>query len=418
MLKQQPSCADDYDPNSLSVAAALARIDQVALPITGYERIALRSALDRVLAESVTSPIAVPAHTNSAMDGYAVRTEDLSAEGVSTLRVVGTALAGAPFAGRVEAGQAVRIMTGAVLPPGADCVVMQERVEPQEDTIRLGGGHKAWQNIRQAGEDLAVGDPVLAAGRWLTPADLGLLASLGIAEVKVWRRLRVAFFSTGDELSSIGEPLREGQIYDSNRYTLYGMLTRLGVEAIDMGVVRDREDDLMQAFSQAARNADAIITSGGVSVGEADFVKNILTSLGEVNFWKIAMKPGRPMAFGRIENAVFFGLPGNPVSVMVTFYEFVQSALRRMMGQQQTELVTFKAPCTTRLKKRPGRMEFQRGVLERQADGSFVVHGTGDQGSGILRTMSQANCFIILPEENAGVAAGDWVDVQPFEGLI
>ncbi len=418
-LHTQPSCADDYDPDSLSVAEALQRIDQVAVPITGFEKVALRSALSRVLAETLSSPIDVPAHTNSAMDGYAVRTADLpEVEGSAELVVVGTAWAGTPFDGKVEPGTAVRIMTGAVLPPGADCVVMQERAGREENKVRIGPGNKAGQNIRQAGEDLATGAPVLEAGRLLTPADLGVLASLGFAEVRVWRRLRVAFFSTGDELRAIGELLTEGQIYDSNRYTLYGMLTRLGVETIDMGVVRDRQEDLQEAFRTAAANADAVITSGGVSVGEADFVKDILTSLGEVNFWKIAMKPGRPMAFGKIGNAVFFGLPGNPVSVMVTFYEFVQSALKRMMGQRETAVVTVKVPCATRLKKRPGRMEFQRGILERLPDGGFVVHATGDQGSGILSTMSRANCFIVLPEDCGNVEAGRLVDVQPFEGLM
>ncbi len=418
-LHVQPSCADDFDPDSLSVAEALQRINQVVIPISGFEKVALRSALGRVLAETIVSPIAVPSSTNSAMDGYAVRAADLPGQdGVCELTVTGTALAGAPFAGAVTPGTAVRIMTGAVLPVGADCVVMQERAERDGDQVRIGAGHQAGQNIRQAGEDLAKGDPVLPAGRCITPSDLGILASLGVAEVRVWRRLRVAFFSTGDELRSIGEPLAEGQIYDSNRYTLYGMLVRLGVDSIDMGVVCDRQDELRAAFQTAAANADAVITSGGVSVGEADFVKDILHSLGEVNFWKIAMKPGRPMAFGKIGDAVFFGLPGNPVSVMVTFYEFVQSALKRMMGRQESLPVTVQVPCATRLKKRPGRMEFQRGILERLSDGGMVVHGTGDQGSGILSTMSRANCFILLPEDCGNVEVGSLVDVQPFEGLI
>jgi molybdopterin molybdotransferase len=417
-ITTQPSCADDYDPSSLPVREALQRIDRVIRPITGYERVALRSALGRVLAETITSPIQVPAHTNSAMDGYAVRGSDLLADGPRELRVVGTSLAGTPFPGALEAGDAARIMTGAVMPRGADTVIMQEHVERRGDRVRVGPGHKTGQNVRQAGEDLAVGETVLAAGRLLQPADLGVLASLGFAEVSVRRRLRVAFFSTGDELRSIGEPLGAGEIYDSNRYTLYGMLTRLGTELIDMGVVRDRREDLRQALSEAALNADAIITSGGVSVGEADFVKEILTALGEVDFWKIAMKPGRPLAFGRIGGAVFFGLPGNPVSVMVTFHEFVQSALQRMMGQTDTTVVTVKVPSVTPLRKKPGRMEFQRGILERCADGGMVVRGTGDQGSGILSSMSRANCFIILPDECGRVAAGTMVDVKPFSSLF
>lgn len=414
----QPSCGDDYDPDSLPVAEALKRIDTVVRPVAGIEQLAIRAALGRVLATTITSPIDVPAHINSAMDGYAVRVADLPTTGVRSFAVIGSAFAGGPFSGTLTAGTAVRIMTGAVLPDGADCVVMQEHTERDGEHVRIGSGHSVGQNIRQAGEDLRTGAVVLATGRRLTPADIGLLASLGIAEVRVRRRLRVAFFSTGDELRSIGEPLGQGEIYDSNRYTLYGMLTRLGVDVIDMGVVRDRREDLQVAFREAAAVADAVITSGGVSVGEADFVKEILIALGEVSFWKIAMKPGRPLAFGKIDNALFFGLPGNPVSVMVTFYQFVQPALKRMLGQIDTVPVTLQAPCTSRLKKKPGRREFQRGILERQPDGRIVVHGTGDQGSGILNTMSRANCFIILPEDCGNVEPGALVEVQPFEGLI
>ena len=417
-IQTQFSCADDYDPNSLPVPAALERIDAVVKPISGVERVAVRAALNRVLAGAIVSPINVPAHNNSAMDGYAVRSQDLPNSGVKELTVIGSALAGAPFQGRLEPGTAVRIMTGAVLPAGADTVIMQEHTERHGDQVRIGAEHKPGQNTRQAGEDIQTGATVLYPGRLLTPADLGLIASLGIAEVAVRRRLRVAFFSTGDELRSLGETLQEGQIYDSNRYTLYGMLSRLGIELLDMGVVCDDEASLECAFREAAENADAVITSGGVSVGEADFVKDILSKLGQVNFWKIAMKPGRPLAFGKIGDAMFFGLPGNPVSVMVTFYQFVQPALRRMLGQTEPAAVMFQVPVTSRLKKRPGRMEFQRGVLERQPDGRLVVHATGDQGSGILRTMSRANCFIILPDECANVEAESLVYVQPFEGLI
>jgi molybdopterin molybdotransferase len=386
--------------------------------VFGLERVAVRSALQRVLAEPIVSPLAVPAYNNSAMDGYAVRGADLPSSGVGELRVIGTALAGAPFRGQVEPGTAVRIMTGAVLPQDTDTVVMQEQVERHDDIIRIGADHKPGQNTRLAGEDIQPGTVVLETGRLLTPADLGLIASLGIAEVAVRRRLRVAFFSTGDELRSLGQPLSEGQIYDSNRYTLHGMLTRLGVDMLDMGVIADEQGALEQAFQDASANADAVITSGGVSVGEADFVKQILNQLGEVNFWKIAMKPGRPLAFGKINQAIFFGLPGNPVSVMVTFYQFVQPALRRMLGQTEPVAPLFQVPVTAPLKKRPGRMEFQRGILERQANGGLVVHGTGDQGSGILSTMSRANCFIILPDASTGAEAGEPVYVQPFEGLI
>ncbi|MEE4378732.1 MAG: gephyrin-like molybdotransferase Glp [Candidatus Competibacteraceae bacterium] len=414
----QPSCADRYDPEALPITEALRLIEEGLKPLSGYEKLALRSALGRVLLRDTHSSLAVPAHTNSAVDGYALRIADVPGSDPVALQVIGTAWAGTPFAGKVEPGTAVRIMTGAVLPSGADCVVMQEHVRRDDHQVWVGTPLKPGQNIRQAGEDLAAGAMVLPTGRRLSPADLGLLASLGIAEVEVRRRPRVAFFSTGDELRSLGETLGEGDIYDSNRYTLYAMLTRLGVQVIDMGVVRDRREDLLAAFQEAGRNADVVITSGGVSVGEADLVKEILKRSGQVNFWKIAMKPGRPLAFGQIGNALFFGLPGNPVSVMITFYEFVQPALQRLMGQPPTPPLTFKVPCLSRLRKRPGRTEFQRGVLERQPDGSLAVHGTGDQGSGILKTMSRANCLIVLPHDSGTVEAGMLVDVQPFEGLL
>ncbi|NJN47436.1 MAG: molybdopterin molybdotransferase MoeA [Candidatus Competibacteraceae bacterium] len=414
----QPSCADRYDPDALPIDEALRLIEEGLKPLSGYEKIALRSALGRVLLRDTHSSLAVPAHTNSAVDGYALRISDVPGPDVVVLQVVGTAWAGKPFSGTVEPGTAVRIMTGAVLPHGADCVVMQEHVRRDDQQVWISPPLKPGQNIRLAGEDLASGTMVLPAGRRLSPADLGLLASLGIAEVEVRRRPRVAFFSTGDELRSLGEPLNEGDIYDSNRYTLYAMLTRLGVELIDMGVVRDRREDLLAAFQEAGRNADVIITSGGVSVGEADLVKEILQCSGQVNFWKIAMKPGRPLAFGQIGNALFFGLPGNPVSVMITFYEFVQPALQRLMGQPPTPPLTFKVHCLSRLRKRPGRTEFQRGILERQSDGNLAVRGTGDQGSGILNTMSRANCLIVLPHDGETVEAGTLVDVQPFEGLL
>ncbi len=418
LINLQPSCADDYDPNALSVPEALRRIDSEVEPLSGYERLALRDALGRILAEDAVSPIDVPAHTNSAMDGYALRAADLPDRDDRTFRMVGAAFAGAPYGGSIREGECARIMTGAVIPDGADTVVMQEHVEAQGDDIRVGPGNKRGQNVRAAGEDIPQGGTVVAKGKRIGPAELGLLASLGFAEVHVFRRPRVAFFSTGDELRSLGETLGPGDIYDSNRYTLFGMLTRVGADVIDMGVVRDRRGDLQAAFRQASEVADAVITSGGVSVGEADFVKDTLNSLGEVNFWKIAMKPGRPLAFGRLGDALFFGLPGNPVSVMVTFYEFVQPALRRLMGNADSEAVTMRVPSASRLRKRPGRVEYQRGILFRNADGHFEVRVTGAQGSGILSSVSVANCFIVLPQDSDGVEPGALVEVQPFEGLV
>ncbi len=296
---------------------------------------------------------------------------------------------------------------------------MQEQVQREGDTVRVGGDHKDGQNVRTAGEDLHKGQLVFAAGKQVLPPELGMLASLGVAEVVVKRRVRVAFFSTGDELRSIGEALSEGDIYDSNRYTLFAMLSRLGVDIIDMGVVRDDREATKDAFLEAARNADVIVTSGGVSVGEADYVKETLDALGRVSFWQIAIKPGRPLAFGHVQDSVFFGLPGNPVSVMVTFYQFVEPALRRMMGQSDTNPVpAFRVRCESRLKKSPGRMEFQRALLERDEKGELVVRSTGKQGSGLLHSMSNANCFVILPKDSGTVEPGTLVEVQPFYGII
>jgi molybdopterin molybdotransferase len=335
------------------------------------------------------------------------------------LKVTGTAFAGAPFQGTVKAGECVRIMTGGVVPAGADTIVMQEHVKAVQDRVTIGPGQTKGQNLRRAGEDLTAGQIALKRGLLLRPADVGLVASLGIGEVTVYRRLRVAFFSTGDELVSIGTQLKEGQIYDSNRYTLHGMLTRLGCEVLDMGVVRDDPKLLEKAFHDAAAAADVVITSGGVSVGEADFVKDLLNKLGEVVFWKIAMKPGRPLAYGKIGAAHFFGLPGNPVSVMVTFYQFVRDALLKLSGRDPVPpLPTFQVPCVSSLKKAPGRTEFQRGVLERDSHGTWSVRVTGEQGSGILRSMSEANCFIILPDTQGNVASGTLVEVQVLEGVV
>ena len=413
------SCADDYDPNSMPVAKAREVIARFLSPVTATERLNVRAALGRVLAEDVVSPLNVPAHDNSAMDGYAVRFADLKGDGEATLKVTGTAFAGAPFQGAVKAGECVRIMTGGVVPAGADTIVMQEHVKAVQDRVTIGPGHRKGQNLRRAGEDLAVGQVALKRGLPLRPAEVGLISSLGIGEVMVYRKLRVAFFSTGDELVSIGTQPKEGQIYDSNRYTIHGMLTRLGCEVLDMGVVRDDPKLLEKAFHDAADAADVVITSGGVSVGEADFVKDLLNKLGEVVFWKIAMKPGRPLAYGKIGHAHFFGLPGNPVSVMVTFYQFVRDALLTLSGRDPVPpLPTFKVPCVSSLKKAPGRTEFQRGVLECDSHGTWSVRVTGEQGSGILRSMSEANCFIILPDAQGNVASGTLVEVQVLEGVV
>ncbi len=413
----QASCADDYDPNSMPVAKARAFIHTFLSPVSGMARVALRSALGRVLAEDVISPVNVPGHRNSAMDGWTMRFEDLGA-GDTTLTEIGSSFAGQPFTGKIGKGECVRIFTGGVVPEGADTVVMQERATKIGKAITFPGGQKRGQNVREAGEDLHEGAVALARGRIVRPAELGLIASLGIGEVSVYRPLRVAFFSTGDELVQIGKPLAAGQIYDSNRYTLHGMLTRLGCEVIDMGVVRDDPAILEQAFKDAGDIADVVITSGGVSVGEADFVKQLMDKLGEVVFWKIAMKPGRPLAYGKIGRAHFFGLPGNPVSVMVTFYQFVRDALLTLQGVSPLPVQPLlKAICTSPIKKAPGRTEFQRGVLYLE-DGVFKVRVTGEQGSGILKSMSDANCFIMLHDNVGNIDAGATVEVQVLEGVL
>lgn len=404
--------------NFLSVEDARHAILEALVPVTGRERVTVRAALGRVLAEDIIAPYNVPAHDNSAMDGYALRADDLAAGGDTALEVVGTAYAGRPFSGIVGAGQAVRIMTGATIPQGADTIVVQEVARREHDKVYIPAGQKRGQNLRHAGEDLAEGAVALAAGKLCGPAELGLVASLGIAELSVRRRLRVAILSTGDEIASIGQALGPGQVYDSNRYTLYGTLTRMGCELLDLGVIPDRPEALEATFTEAAQAADVVITSGGVSVGEADFIREMMTRLGEVAFWKLAIKPGRPMAFGRIGKAVLFGLPGNPVAVMVTFYAFVRDALLKLSGIDPVEpLPRFRVSCVTPLRKRPGRSEFQRGILFRD-DGEWKVRLTGAQGSGVLRSMSEANCIIVVEHDRGNVEAGEAVWVQPFEGLV
>jgi molybdopterin molybdotransferase len=346
-----------------------------------------------------------------------VRGADL-ANGEAKLVVVGIALAGRAFSGIVGPGQAVRIMTGAVMPRGADTVLPQENVSAAGETVTVPAGMKPGQNVRHAGEDLPKGHAALAAGTRVGPAELGLIASLGVAEVMVRRRLRVAFFSTGDELTSIGRPLGPGEIYDSNRYTLFGALTRLGVDVVDMGVVRDDPVVMEQAFRDAAGQADVILTSGGVSVGDADYVKDMVNRLGEVAFWKIDIKPGRPMAFGRLGDTWMFGLPGNPVAVMVTYAQVVVDALLKLMGVSPLPIrPTFRVPSVSAIRKIKGRREFPRGVLF-QENGQWQVRMPSQQGAGVLRSMSDANCFIVLAEDQGDVAVGDLVEVQTFDGLF
>ncbi len=414
-----PCDVPGHGHRALRLDEARSRIIAGIAPVTGQEAVALSESLGRVLAAEVRSTVDVPSHRNSAMDGYALAGGDLPQTGAATLDVVGTSWAGRPFDGAVGRGQCVRIMTGATLPEATDTVVMQEHVRFDGARVVIEAGHHARQNVRPVGEDIRRGELALGAGTLLRPAQLGLLASLGVGEVVVLRRPRVAIFSTGDELRSIGEELALGQIYDSNRYTLQGMLNRLQVEVVDLGVVPDTREATLRAFQSAATQADAIVTSGGVSVGEADYVTETLERHGQIGFWKVAMKPGKPIAFGRFGQAYFFGLPGNPVSVMVTFYQLVQPALRALAGAHDPDPpILVRARCETRLRKKPGRLEFQRGVLERGTDGIYTVRSSGHQGAGVLRSMSEANCFIILPLEQGEVEAGTEVEVQPFAGLV
>ncbi len=422
-LQDVVSCLSDYDPDALPVRHAQKIIRDFVTPIRSVEKVALRSSLDRVLAADIVSPIDVPAHDNSAMDGYALRGADLRADGATSLKVVATIYAGRPTDIVPAAGECVRIMTGGVMPAGCDSVIPQEHctsiseseITIDAGTIRLG------DNRRFAGEDLKAGSAALGKGKIIRPADLGLLASLGIAEVPVQRRLRVAFFSTGDELRSIGETLDAGCVYDSNRYTLYGMLTRLGCDIVDMGIVKDDPQALEDALRNACENVDAIVTSGGVSVGAADYTKEIMAKLGDVTFWKIGMRPGRPLAFGKInsngQSAFLFGLPGNPVAVMVSFYFFARAALLYMMGAD-APLPMLRVKSKDAIRKKSGRTEYQRGIVSLDANGEQQVAITGSQGSGILRSMSEANCMVVLHDEMGNVAAGDMVDVVLFEGLL
>jgi molybdopterin molybdotransferase len=412
-----------YDPQALSAERVNDFLARLVEPVGQTEDVAVFDALGRVLAHDVVSPISVPPHDNSAMDGFAFDSAQQQPGQPLRLRVVGTALAGKAWAGAVAAGECLKIMTGAIMPPGLDTVVPLEFVKTEGEHIVVPPGVVgAGDNRRLLGEDLMAGQAALRRGQTLGPAALGLVASLGLPTVRVFRRVRVAYFSTGDEILSLGEPAREGAVYDSNRYTVFGLLTRLGVEVIDMGVVRDEPAALETAFRDAARQADAIITSGGVSMGEADHTKAMMKQLGDVAFWRIAMRPGRPMAVGRIEeagkSAVLFGLPGNPVAVMVTFLAFVRPALQRLMGGTASAPVLLQAHSAEALRKKPGRTEYQRGIVTRDAAGTLTVSTTGNQGSGVLSSMVQANGLIVLHHGQGNVAVGDVVDVMMFDGVV
>ena len=431
-LEQIAAELQGYDPQALSADAVNAFLAELAQPLSASadtETLPLMQAHHRVLAADIISPVSVPPHNNSAMDGYAFDGAALQPGQPLVLQPVGgTAFAGAAWQGSVGPGQCVKIMTGAIMPAGLDTVVPQELTQATADgriTIAANVLQRG-DNHRLAGEDLMQGQPALRTGQRLTPAALGLAASLGLPTVTVFRRLKVAYFSTGDEILSLGEAPREGAVYDSNRYTVFGLLQRLGCEVIDLGVVHDDPARLQAAFRQAAAQADAIITSGGVSVGEADHTKAMMRELAAddasgqsgVAFWRIAMRPGRPMAVGRFGHTILFGLPGNPVAVMVTFLAFVRPALLRMMGCAAAAPVLLKAHSAEAIRKKPGRTEYQRGTVFTAADGSLHVRTTGSQGSGVLRSMVEANGLIVLPHAQGNVAVGDEVSVMMLESNL
>ncbi len=404
------ACARDA-ATLLTVDSAREHIFAATRVRAGGERLNPRQALGRINADDIFSPVNVPAWNNSAMDGYAFTAAGLPSSGDCRLTCVGTAWAGHPLNAPVMPGQCARIMTGAPIPEGCDTVIMQEQVTVDGDQISFQKRPTPGDNVREIGEDLAAGEMVLPAGKRVGAAELGLLASLGINEITVKPKIRVVFFSTGDELRAVGEPLDDGGIYDSNRHAFYGLLNHPWIEALDFGIIPDNREALRGAFERAAELGEVVITTGGVSVGEADFVKDMLNELGRVDFWKIAIKPGKPLAFGHLGAALFFGLPGNPVSAMVTFQQFVFPALLRLAGGLVEAPPRFWVECAQTLRKRPGRMEFQRGVLFRE-NGKLKVRDTGIQSSGVLSSMSRANCFILLPADSGGAQPGDQVEVE------
>ena len=402
--------APPFDADALPVEEARQRIASQLRAVSECESVPIEDAYGRILASDLISSIDVPAHDNSAMDGYSLAAADLDAARDTWLIVAGQALAGRAFDGVPGRGQALRLMTGAVMPTGHDTVVPQELVERDGDRVRIPAGQRLGQNLRRRGEDLRRGEPAVFAGQRLGAAECGLIASLGIDQVKVRRRVRVAILSTGDELSRPGEALTPGSIYDSNRYTLRALLERFGVELIDLGIVRDDPTSLQHTIADASRTADMIISSAGVSVGEADHTRAVMRRLGEVDFWKIAMRPGRPLAFGRLGNALYFGLPGNPVAVMVTFLFLVRDALITLSGGIPAPLPAFRARTAGSIRKRAGRTEYQRALLSSGPDGIPLVTLMPNQGSAVLSSMSRADCLVVLPHDGESVPAGALVD--------
>jgi len=403
-------------PGLLPFEQALTKMLAQITPVTDVLDLPVEQALGYVLASDVLSPINVPPHDNSAMDGYAFSLSSL--EKSTTLTLVGRSMAGAPFTGECKAGECIRIMTGAKMPDCCDSVEMQENCQAEGEQIRFLKEKKLGSHVRKAGEDIQQNQQVLKQGHRVTPVDIGVLASLGVPTVKVFRKLNVALIATGDELKLPGQALTEGDIYESNSFVLSAMLEKLHVNVINFGIIKDDLDAIKSAFIAADEQADAVISSGGVSVGDADYTKTVLDELGEIGFWKIAMKPGKPFAFGKLANSVFFGLPGNPVSALVTFHQLALVALTKMQNAEPLKRTTLRVKTTSDLRKSPGRMDFQRGVLSVNSQGETVVASTGSQGSGILSSLAQANCFIVLESEQGNVSKNEFVTVQMFDNYL
>ncbi|HCH2792108.1 TPA: bifunctional molybdopterin-guanine dinucleotide biosynthesis adaptor protein MobB/molybdopterin molybdotransferase MoeA [Vibrio parahaemolyticus] len=414
--EKDAACCDTLSPAFLSVVQGQEKILSLVNTVSEIEAYKIENAYGRVLAEDIISPVNVPQYTNSAMDGYAIRSDDVDRD---SYQIVAEVMAGHAYDQPLEVGQAVKIMTGAPTPRNGDTVVMREQASQEGDKVTFNGAHiKAGQNVRQAGEDLAIGSDVFTAGTRLASPEMGMIASLGFGEANVFRKLKVAVFSTGDEVQAPGTEQKANSIYDSNRFTIMGMLEKLGCEILDFGILEDNEQLMIEALENASAQADVVMTSGGVSVGDADYIKLALDKLGQVDFWRINMRPGRPLAFGQINNKPFFGLPGNPVAVMVSFINFVEPALRKMQGEQGWKPLKVKAIATENLRSRQGRTEFSRGIYELDDTGRLTVRTTGKQGSGILRSMSDANCLIEISPAIDTVKAGESVTIIPLQGRI
>ncbi|HHC6483394.1 TPA: bifunctional molybdopterin-guanine dinucleotide biosynthesis adaptor protein MobB/molybdopterin molybdotransferase MoeA [Vibrio parahaemolyticus] len=414
--EKDAACCDTLSPAFLSVVQGQEKILSLVNTVSEIEACKIENAYGRVLAEHIISPVNVPQYTNSAMDGYAIRSDDVDRD---SYQVVAEVMAGHAYDQPLEVGQAVKIMTGAPTPRNGDTVVMREQASQEGDKVTFNGSNiKAGQNVRQAGEDLAIGSDVFTAGTRLASPEMGMIASLGFGEANVFRKLKVAVFSTGDEVQAPGTEQKANSIYDSNRFTIMGMLEKLGCEILDFGILEDNEQLMIEALENASAQADVVMTSGGVSVGDADYIKLALDKLGQIDFWRINMRPGRPLAFGQINNKPFFGLPGNPVAVMVSFINFVEPALRKMQGEQGWKPLKVNAIATENLRSRQGRTEFSRGIYELDNTGRLTVRTTGKQGSGILRSMSEANCLIEISPAIDTVKAGESVTIIPLQGRI